>query len=229
MSDAAAGARRVVLATRSDGKLRELRPMLAAAGYAVDSLATLGVAETPAEDEIECYDSFEENALAKARHFAALLPGHAVLADDSGLVVEALGGAPGVRSKRYAGASGLTGAALDAANNARLQEALAGETDRVAAYVCVVAWVDGGRELLRRGETRGRIIHEARGSQGFGYDPYFWSAELGCTFGESEREAKAAVSHRGRAVAALLAALNAAGAGRSGALGGGVDEGEGGV
>jgi XTP/dITP diphosphohydrolase len=198
-----------VLATRSEGKLRELRPMFAAAGYEVVSLATLGLPETAAEEEIERYDTFEENALAKARHFAALLPEHPVVADDSGLVVHALGGAPGVRSKRYAGTSGLHGAELDAANNARLQGALAGVEDRAAAYVCVVAWVDGGRELMRRGETRGRIVPEPRGGEGFGYDPYFWSEELGRTFGESDRESKAAVSHRGRAVAALLEALRA--------------------
>lgn len=229
MSGETVTGRRVVLATRSEGKLRELRPMLAAAGYQVASLATLGVPETPAEEGVERFDTFEENALAKARYFAALLPGHAILADDSGLVVAALGGAPGVRSKRYSGAGDLAGAALDAANNARLQVELDGVEDRAASYVCVVAWVEDGRELLRRGETRGRILREARGSQGFGYDPYFWSAELGCTFGESAREAKAAVSHRGRAVTALLAALGAADTGRAGALGGGVDDGEGGV
>ena len=203
--------------------------MFAAAGYEVASLATLGLPETAAEEKIEQFDSFEANALAKARYFAALVPGWPVMADDSGLVVEALGGAPGVRSKRYAGAIGLTGAALDAANNARLQSALEGVADRTAAYVCVVAWVDGDRELLCRGETRGRIVTEARGRHGFGYDPYFWSAELGRTFGESDRDAKAAVSHRGRAVAALLETLAGCGAGGAGAPDGGVDDGEGGV
>lgn len=207
MSGAPAAPQRIVLATRSEGKLRELQPMFAAAGYEAVSLATLGVPESPAEEEIERFDTFEENALAKARYFAALLPGMPILADDSGLVVAALGGAPGVRSKRYSGASGVSGAELDAANNARLQQELKGVSDREAAYVCVVAWVDDGRELLRRGETRGRILTEASGGAGFGYDPYFWSAELGRTFGESDRESKAQVSHRGRAVAALLAAL----------------------
>lgn len=229
MSEPLAPRQRVVLATRSDGKLHELRPMFAAAGYDVVSLATLGVPEVAAEEGIEQFDTFEANALAKARYFAALLPGVPVVADDSGLVVRALGGAPGVRSKRYAGASGLRGVELDAANNARLLAELDGVTDRAAAYVCVIAWVDGTRELLRRGETRGLIVPGPRGSHGFGYDPYFWSAELGRTFGESDRAAKAAVSHRGRAVAALLAALGREGGGGAGALGGGVDAGDGGV
>ncbi|HEU4630109.1 MAG TPA: non-canonical purine NTP pyrophosphatase [Gemmatimonadaceae bacterium] len=209
MSASPGDRRRVVLATRSAGKLRELQPMFAAAGYEAVGLDALGVAESAAEAGIERYDTFEANALAKARYFAALLPGFPVVADDSGLVVDALGGAPGVRSKRFAGVSGLGARELDAANNARLQRELDGVSDRGAGYVCVVAWVDGGRELLRRGETRGRILTEARGAGGFGYDPYFWSDDLGQTFGESDQAAKARVSHRGRAVAALLTALRA--------------------
>jgi XTP/dITP diphosphohydrolase len=126
--------------------------------------------------------------------------------------VGALGGAPGVRSKRWSGRSDLAGRALDEANNQKLLATLADVADRAAAYVCAAAWVDGARELVRLGEVHGRIVLERRGMEGFGYDPYFWSVELARTFGESSREEKARVSHRARAVRALLAAL-AVGAG----------------
>jgi XTP/dITP diphosphohydrolase len=197
----------VVVATRNAGKLRELRPMLEAAGFAPVDLLEAGVPESPEEEAVEAHDSFEANALAKARHFAALLPGRAILADDSGLSVDALGGAPGVRSKRWSGRTELSGPALDAANNAKLLQQMREVDDRSARFVCAAAWVDGERELVRRGEVRGRIVLEGGGSQGFGYDPYFWAEELGRTFGDSTREEKAAISHRARAVAAVLAAL----------------------
>ena len=200
--------RRVVLATRNAGKLRELGPLLEAAGWAPVDLSALGLPETPDEEALEAFDTFEANALAKARHFARLTGGLPVVADDSGLVVDALGGAPGVRSKRWSGRADLSGAALDLANNARLLAALQGAASMDAGYVCAAAWVGGGRELVRRGEVRGRIVREGRGSAGFGYDPHFWSPELGCTFAESPREVKAGVSHRARAVRALLTALD---------------------
>ncbi|MEP7344407.1 MAG: non-canonical purine NTP pyrophosphatase [Gemmatimonadaceae bacterium] len=191
------------MATRSEGKLRELRPMLEQAGYAPIDLTEAGIVATADEDGIEAYDTFEANALAKARHFHRLsrLP---TIADDSGLVVDALAGAPGVHSKRWSGRVELSGQALDDANNAMLLTALKNSAVRTARYVCVAAFVREGRELTARGETEGEVTQLPRGVEGFGYDPYFWSQDLMATFGESSIDAKAGVSHRGRAVRALL-------------------------
>jgi len=214
--------RTVLVATRNAGKLRELRPMLAEAGWRAIDLAEAGIPEDPAaEERIEAHDTFEENALAKARYFHARASGLAVLADDSGLAVEALGGAPGVRSKRWSGRSDLSGGALDAANNERLLAALRGASDRRAAFVCAAAWVDAGGALVRVGRVDGRIVDAGEGSEGFGYDPYFHSTELGRTFGASSREEKGRISHRARAVRALLEALaeRDGGAGAKGAAG----------
>ena len=213
---------RVVLATRSAGKVKELVPLLAAVGVHVVTLADLGVPESPTEDALEAFDTFEANALAKAHYFARLT-GAIVLADDSGLSVDALGGRPGVHSKRWSGRNDLEGAALDSANNAFLQEALrlahrdadtdadgarAGSDSRRARYVCAAAcvWRTGTEwsEAVVRGETMGTLLATERGTGGFGYDPYFLSDDLGATFAEVTREAKAKVSHRGRAFAALL-------------------------
>ena len=192
------------MATRSQGKLRELRAMFAEAGILVHDLreAGLGV-EAPEEDALEVHETFEENARAKARFFAARLPGRLVIADDSGLTVDALGGAPGVRSKRWAG-SAATGLALDADNNAALLRAMQPHAHRAAGYVCVVVATDGVQEWTARGECRGRILHAPEGQGGFGYDPLFHSDELGRSFGEASADEKARVSHRGRAFRALL-------------------------
>lgn len=203
--------RRLLLATRSAGKLRELRPLFAREGFEVVDVADVGVPESPEEEGLERFDSFEENALAKARYFHART-GLPTVADDSGLEVAALGGAPGVRSKRWSGHPELSGAALDAANNAHLMIAMRGRTERSARYVCVAAYVDGAVELAERGEVRGRLLEAPRGSHGFGYDPYFLSDELGRTFAEATLEEKESVSHRGRAFRRLLAALAARGA-----------------
>ncbi|MBM4195452.1 MAG: non-canonical purine NTP pyrophosphatase [Gemmatimonadetes bacterium] len=200
---------RIILATRSAGKLRELEPMLRQAGFEPVTLADLGVAESPDEDAIEAYDTFEENAQAKARHFLARFPGDVVLADDSGLAVDALGGAPGVRSKRWAMRDGLVGHSLDAANNAKLVASLRGVGDHRARYVAVVAIVSRELMVTARGECAGKIVELPRGDDGFGYDPHFLSDELGITFGEAPRAAKERVSHRGRAVAAALEKLRA--------------------
>jgi XTP/dITP diphosphohydrolase len=194
-----------VLATRNVGKLRELRALFAGEGIEVMDLTEAGVAESPDEDGLEVFDTFEENALAKARHFSARLPGRVVVADDSGLVVDALGGEPGVRSKRWSGRSDLEGAALDASNNALLMQRLAGVADRGARFVCVAALCDGERELAVRGEVPGRIMDDARGAEGFGYDPHFHVDELGLTLAEATVSEKQGVSHRGRAFSALLA------------------------
>jgi XTP/dITP diphosphohydrolase len=196
----------ILLATRSEGKLRELRPLFAALGFAVTDLQSAGFPETRAEDDLEQFESFEENALAKARYFADL-SGMAVAADDSGLEVRALDGAPGVRSKRWSGRTDISGEALDAENNALLMRALGTSVERGARYVCAAAFVDGERTIVRRGEVTGRITHEPRGSGGFGYDPYFESDELSRTFGEASRAEKEIVSHRGRAFRALIDTL----------------------
>lgn len=205
--DADAVPRPVVIATRNAGKLRELRAMFAEAGIGLEDLAEAGLgAEDAAEDALESHATFEENARAKARWFSERLPGRLVVADDSGLEVDALGGAPGVHSKRWAGST-ASGAALDAENNAALQRALEGRTSRTARYVCVVVAVHGDREYVARGACTGRILAVPDGVNGFGYDPYFRSDDLGATFGVSTREAKARVSHRGRAFRALLEQL----------------------
>ena len=196
----------IVLATRSAGKIRELTALLAREGFQGETLDALGLREEPAEDGIESFETFAENARAKARWFAARAPGRLVLAEDSGLVVDALGGAPGVRSKRWAG-SRAEGAALDAANNAALIEALEHVPDplaRRARYVCVAVLVQREDVWIAEGRVEGRITTRARGSGGFGYDPLFESEELGVTFGEASPEEKSKVSHRARAVHAVL-------------------------
>lgn len=200
----------VVLATRSAGKLRELAPLLAQYGWQAVTLDDLGIAESPDEEGLEQFETFEANALAKAQYFA-MRTGQVVVADDSGLVVDALDGQPGVRSKRWSG-SLAEGAALDAVNNAHLQAALEaaahrGRGERAARYVCAAACVWSVGECVRVGSTEGTLLTAPRGVGGFGYDPYFLSADLGMTFAEAARDAKAAVSHRGRAVRALCDAL----------------------
>lgn len=195
----------LLLATRSAGKLRELAPLVTAAGFRARSLDEAGIAPSPDEDRVEAFDTFEENAHAKARFFRAQGRGLAVLAEDSGLVVEALGGAPGVRSKRWS-ASPHSGLALDEANNRALLEALAGVADRRASYVCIAVIAFPGGEVSARGESAGRILDTPRGTHGFGYDPLFFSDELAMTFAEAAPEEKSRVSHRGRAVRAVLEA-----------------------
>jgi XTP/dITP diphosphohydrolase len=179
-----------------------------AARIDVVDVSDLGIDETGEEAGLEQYDTFEENALAKARYFARIsdLP---TVADDSGLEVDSLAGRPGVRSKRWSGREDIAGQALDDANNATLLAALEHESDRRGRYVCVAAFVDGDGEVVTRGETAGELLREARGSEGFGYDPYFFSAELARTFGEASLEEKQRVSHRGRAFRELLELIRA--------------------
>lgn len=198
----------LLVATRNQGKLMELEPMIAAAGYQTLSLDAAGIAEDPQEDALEAFDTFEENALAKAQYFYARGSGIAVLADDSGLVVDALHGEPGVRSKRWSG-SRASGVVLDEENNAKLLTALLGESHRRARFVCVAAIVSATGTRCARGENSGRILERASGTGGFGYDPLFWSDALGKTFADASREEKSQVSHRARAVAAVLAKCNA--------------------
>jgi XTP/dITP diphosphohydrolase len=194
------------MATRSAGKLGELRELFGRAGIHVIDLVEAGVPPSDAEDDLEIAESFEDNALAKARHFARLT-GRPVAADDSGLEVISLGGRPGVRSKRWSGRDDLVGLQLDAANNAHLIEEMRGLTNRRARYVCVAALVVGDSEQTFRGTTSGVILQEPRGAGGFGYDPYFLSDELGKTFGEASLVEKERVSHRGRAFRLLIDAI----------------------
>lgn len=180
--------------------------MFAERGLTALDLNEAGIAEAAAEDDLEAFETFEENALAKGRYFAAL-SGLPVVADDSGIAVVALGDAPGVRSKRWSDRPDLSGQALDDENNRLLLARLAGAADRRARYVCAAAFVDGAREVVRRGEVTGTIEREAQGSNGFGYDPFFRSDELGMTFGLATAADKARVSHRARAFRALLDAI----------------------
>jgi XTP/dITP diphosphohydrolase len=211
-------ARRFLLATRSRGKLAEMRAIFSEFGLAVVDLADLGIAESDEEDELERFETFEENALAKARYFFELSGGLPTFADDSGMCVDALGGEPGVYSKRWSGYVDLDPRAVDAANNAKLVERMSAA--RVAAgasftdaarYVAVAVYKDDAGELLRRGVIEGRVLTTPRGRGGFGYDPYFEAPELRGTFAESPLERTASASHRSRAFRALLAALRDSG------------------
>jgi XTP/dITP diphosphohydrolase len=200
------GADAWVLATRNAGKLRELRALLASEGVPVIDLCEAGVPVSADEDAVECFETFAENALAKARYFAARLPGRTVVADDSGLEVAALGGHPGVRSRRWSGGS-QEGAALEAANNARLVRELAGVADRRARFVCAAAWVRDGLEVVTEGSVAGTIVDRPSGAEGFGYDPHFFVGELDMTLADASVAEKQRVSHRGRAFQALLGQL----------------------
>jgi XTP/dITP diphosphohydrolase len=200
---------KLLAATRSAGKQREISRVLEPAGFEVVFPDDVGLHQTQAEDFLELGDSFEINARRKAEHFARL-SGLPTIADDSGLEVLSLGGAPGVRSRRWAGATG-TEAEVDAANNAELVRRLTGATGprRGARYRCVLVYVahPGGVPVMVEGSCGGRILEAPRGDGGFGYDPYFYSEELGKTFGEATPEEKDRVSHRGRALRALVEQL----------------------
>jgi XTP/dITP diphosphohydrolase len=200
---------RLLAATRSGGKQEEIRRVLVPAGIEVVFPDDLGLFEAPGEQVLELAESFAGNARRKAEHFARL-SGFPTVADDSGLEVLSLGGAPGVRSRRWAGASG-TAEAIDAANNAELLRRLRGapEARRRARYRCVLVFLEtaGGVPEVFEGSCGGRILEAPSGTAGFGYDPLFWSDDLAKTFGEATAEEKDAVSHRGRALRALAEAL----------------------
>jgi XTP/dITP diphosphohydrolase len=202
---------RVLAATRSNGKQTELRRLLEPTGIEVIFPDDAGLWETPSEQALELAETFEGNARRKAEHFARL-SGQPTLADDSGLEVFALGGAPGVRSRRWAGATG-TADEVDAANNAELLRRLRGasEARRRARYRCVLVFLEHADAVPRvfEGVCAGSILEEPRGAGGFGYDPLFLSDDLDRTFGEASAEEKDAVSHRGRAVRAFAEAVRA--------------------
>jgi XTP/dITP diphosphohydrolase len=189
--------RTLVIATANAGKLREFEAMLAGLPFKAVSQASLGV---PSPEETG--DTFAANALIKARH-AAAVAGAAVIADDSGLEVDALDGAPGIYSARYAGPG-----ADDAANNAKLIAALAGlpREARRARYRCALVYLEGPDDpapIEAHGTWDGYILDSPRGSGGFGYDPYFWLPELQATAAELSPPDKNRLSHRGKALAAL--------------------------
>ncbi|WP_090731122.1 RdgB/HAM1 family non-canonical purine NTP pyrophosphatase [Azotobacter beijerinckii] len=192
----------LVLASHNAGKLKELQALLG------DAVAVRSVGEFSDVEPEETGLSFVENALLKARH-AARVSGLPALADDSGLAVDALGGAPGIYSARYAGGGG------DAANNAKLLEALRDvpDAERGAQFVCALALVRHAEDplpILCEGLWHGRILHEARGTQGFGYDPLFWVPEQGCASAELAPAEKNRLSHRARAMALLRQRLGLA-------------------
>jgi len=192
---------KLVLASNNPGKLREMRALLAPLGHEVVAQAELGIGEAE-----EPHDSFLENALAKARH-ASRASGLPALADDSGLCVDALGGAPGVHSAYFAGREG-TRAERDARNNDKLIASI-GEA-RAAHYRCVMALVRHAEDpepLVAEGTWHGEIARAPRGVNGFGYDPLFLVPELGVTAAELSDEEKNRRSHRGRAAARLVELL----------------------
>ncbi|TAN30420.1 MAG: RdgB/HAM1 family non-canonical purine NTP pyrophosphatase [Castellaniella sp.] len=193
---------RVVLASNNPGKLREFSAILGAAGIEMVAQGTLGVTEAA-----EPYLTFVENALAKARH-ASQATGLPALADDSGLCVRGLGGAPGVHSARYAVKT--DGTRSDADNNARLVSELSGIADRRGSYVAVLVYVrsaDDPRPIVVEGVWDGEVLDTPRGDQGFGYDPYFFLPDLGKTAAELSLAQKNQVSHRARALQGLLRSL----------------------
>jgi len=215
MTGSSGGMREVLIATSNQGKLRDFAAAAASVGVTVSSVAGFGSLPTAREDA----PTFEANACKKAEHYSRAIKGRYVLADDSGLEVDALDGAPGVRSARFAAeapaasphlqaaAAAAESDTLDAANNQRLLAELqhvAGE-HRGARFVCVIAVACEGRLVACfRGEVSGWILHEPRGSGGFGYDPLFYLPEADCTFAELSPEQKGVFSHRGMAFRKFL-------------------------
>ena len=191
----------LVLASGNPGKKAEIQALLEPFGTRVVTQAELGLVEAE-----EPHDTFLDNALAKARHacFATRLP---ALADDSGICVDALGGAPGVISARYAGEP-----RSDERNNQKLLKEMQNQTDRRAHYVCVLVLMRGPADrqpLVAEAEWHGEIALAPRGRGGFGYDPLFWLPQLGKTAAELEPDEKNRISHRGKALAKLLELLRA--------------------
>lgn len=191
--------RTLVLASNNAGKLKEFGEMLAPLGFIVRPQREFAVPEAE-----EPHPTFVENALAKARH-AARLTGLPALADDSGVCANALGGAPGVLSARYAGEP-----KSDARNNEKLIADLAPHADKSAYYYCVLVFVrhaDDPQPIIADGRWDGEIIAQARGQGGFGYDPYFWLPAVGKTVAELSAEEKNRLSHRGQALRLLVEKL----------------------
>jgi XTP/dITP diphosphohydrolase len=187
----------VYCATGNAGKLREFRMAAEQAPFEIDLLPNYKALPEAVEDGA----TFEENAVKKALQYSPHTNG-LLFADDSGLEVDSLGGAPGVYSARYSGEH-----ASDAANNRLLLERMSGSEDRKAHFVCAIALVEGARVLgVWRGSVEGTILHEPRGTGGFGYDPLFYCPEFGCTFGEATAAQKLSLSHRGQAFREMVRA-----------------------
>jgi len=187
---------RLILASNNAGKLKEFAQLLGPIGFELHPQGEFNVPEAD-----EPFGTFVENALQKARH-AARLTGLPALADDSGVCVNALGGAPGVYSARYAGEP-----KSDARNNEKLIADLASHADKSAYYYCVLVYVrhaDDPQPVIADGVWRGQIVATPRGANGFGYDPYFLLPDVGRTAAELEPLEKNAVSHRGQALRALV-------------------------
>lgn len=190
---------KIVLASGNQGKLREFRQMLEPMGYEIHPQSEFNVTEAE-----EPFGTFVENALAKARHVSRQT-GLPAMADDSGICVDALGGKPGVLSARYAG-----NPKSDDRNNQKLITDLAGVENRSANYYCVLVYVrsaDDPQPIIADGRWSGIVIDEPRGTNGFGYDPYFLIPEFGKTAAELPPEQKNACSHRGKALKALMEKL----------------------
>jgi XTP/dITP diphosphohydrolase len=191
----------IYVCSKNPGKLREFGLAAERAGLADVHLEPLPNIKSIQPPE-ETGSTFEENAVLKAVYYSRFTP-EVVLADDSGLRVDALNGRPGVLSARYAGPD-----ATDKANNNLLLRDLGNTAHREARFICVLALAQGGKSLsTHRGVVEGRILLEPKGENGFGYDPLFFYAPLRCSFGEIEPERKFAVSHRGNAIRALFARL----------------------
>jgi XTP/dITP diphosphohydrolase len=187
---------RLILASNNAGKLKEFAQLLGPIGFELHPQGEFNVPEAE-----EPFGTFVENALQKARH-AARLTGLPALADDSGVCVNALGGAPGVHSARFAGEP-----KSDARNNEKLIADLAAHADKSAYYYCVLVYVrhvDDPQPVIADGVWRGQIVDSPRGAGGFGYDPHFLLPEFGRTAAELAPEEKNAVSHRGQALRALV-------------------------
>ncbi len=187
----------IIVASGNKNKVREFREILGD-NYDVKSLKDLGIAVDVVEDS----DTFYGNALKKAKEIS-LLTGKIVLADDSGLIVDALGGAPGVYSARYSGEN-----ATDASNRAKLLQEMQGIKDRSARFhASLVLYFPNGEHIHAEGTTEGLILEEETGENGFGYDNLFFSLDLNMSFGLASAEAKNKISHRGRAILKLAETL----------------------
>ena len=194
---------RILIATSNPGKLRDFAGAASVFGITMEELPTFSALPEAVEDGL----TFEENARKKAEHYSRFVPGEMVLADDSGLAVDALNGAPGVYSARYAAADEANGNSSDAANNSKLLRELESvpEPARTGHFVSVISAARDGRELANfRGEADGVILRKPRGTMGFGYDPLFWIPSLAKTFAELTPDEKALVSHRGAALQKFL-------------------------
>jgi non-canonical purine NTP pyrophosphatase (RdgB/HAM1 family) len=205
---------RILVATRSPHKMEEIRELLDGTGLDPVSLAEIGVEERSEEERIEVHETFAANALAKARYFHDRT-GMFTLADDSGLCVDALVGAPGVRTKRFAPGSLVQDFGRDEANNRHLLRVMTEipEGERGAHYRCAAAAYDGRGHRIWEGRVEGRIAREPRGTGGFGYDPLFVIPDRERTFAELPAEVKARISHRARAFRAFRQWVDAGGEG----------------